>query len=99
MLWQPNAQAGPLSDRIAAFPQWQAQPPVQAAKGDLDYPPWLAGTWKVTSTLMDLAAPLAPEVVSPGFESNRQYLRQPIEFLVRFEPTAASIAIASLVRT
>jgi hypothetical protein len=89
MLWQPIAHAGPLSDRVAAFPQWQEQPPVQAAKGDLVYPEWLAGTWKVTSTLVDLAAPLAPEVVTPGFESNRQYLQQPIDFQVRFGPSVA----------
>ncbi|MEP0868515.1 hypothetical protein NDA01_01725 [Trichocoleus desertorum AS-A10] len=90
MLWQPIAQAGPLGDRIAAFPQWQEQPPVQAAKGDLVYPEWLAGNWDVTSTLVDLVAPLAPEVITPGFESNRQYLQQPVQFRVRFAPAATS---------
>lgn len=96
MLWQPLAHAGPLSDRVAAFPQWQGQPPVQVAKGDLVYPEWLAGTWQVTSTLIDLAAPLAPNVVTPGFESNRQYLQQPIDFTVRFGPTAAPKSISAL---
>ncbi|HEY9749227.1 MAG TPA: hypothetical protein V6C63_11145 [Allocoleopsis sp.] len=96
LLWQPIAHAGPLSDRVAAFPQWQGQPPVQTAKGDLVYPEWLAGTWKVTSTLVDLAAPLAPEVVTPGFESNRQYLQQPINFEVRFGPNAAPKSIGAL---
>lgn len=95
LLWQPIAHAGPLSDRVAAFPQWQGQPLVQAAKGDLVYPAWLAGTWKVTSTLIDLAAPLAPEVVTPGFESNRQYLQQPIDFEVRFGPSAAPKSIGA----
>nr|WP_290221576.1 hypothetical protein [Trichocoleus desertorum] len=92
MLWQPIAQAGPLSDRIAAFPQWHAQPSVQAAKGDLVYPDWLTGTWDITSTLVDLAAPLAPEVVTPGFESNRQYLQQPIGFRVKFGPALSKSA-------
>ena len=45
----------------------------------------MVGTWKVTSTLVDLAAPLAPEIVTPGFESNRRYLNQPVSFLVRFQ--------------
>jgi hypothetical protein len=96
MLWQPIAQAGPLADRIAAFPQWQAQPPVQVAKGDLVYPDWLAGTWDITSTLVDLAAPLAPEVVTPGFESNRQYLQQPIDFQVKFRPALSQPANSML---
>lgn len=79
-----TAHAGALADRVAAFPEWQGKPPVQAAVGDLVYPDWFAGDWEVSSTLVDLAAPLAPEIVSPGFESNRQYLQQPIHFSVRF---------------
>ncbi len=31
-----------------------------------------------------MVAPLAPEIVTPGFESNRQYLNQPVNFEVRF---------------
>ncbi|HEY9861784.1 MAG TPA: hypothetical protein V6D16_19960 [Candidatus Obscuribacterales bacterium] len=98
ILWQPIAHAGPLSDRIATFPQWQAQPPVQVAKGDLVYPDWLAGTWDITSTLVDLAAPLAPEVVTPGFESNRRYLQQPIGFRVKFGPALPKPANSLLPR-
>lgn len=84
LLWSYPADASPLADRIASFPNWQSKPAVQVAEGDLTYPQWFAGTWEVTSTLVDLAAPLAPEVVTPGFESNRQYLNQPIQFQVRF---------------
>jgi hypothetical protein len=80
------AQAGPLADRIAAFPNWESKPAVQRAAGDLIYPPWMAGNWRVTSTLVDLAAPLAPEIVTPGFESNRPFLNQSIAFAVRFIP-------------
>ena len=80
------AQAGPLSDRLATFPDWSNKPPVQAAKGDLAYPDWMAGEWSVTTTLVDLAAPLAPDLVTPGFESNRPYLNQPISFRVKFGP-------------
>ena len=48
----------------------------------------MVGTWKVNSTLVDLVAPWSPQLVTPGFESNRQYLNQPVSFLVKFgEPT------------
>lgn len=76
--------AGALSDRVSTFPDWHNKPPVDRATGDLIYPAWIAGTWHVKSTLIELVAPLAPEVVTPGFESNRAYVNQPIEFDVRF---------------
>ncbi|MGB3264217.1 MAG: DUF6816 family protein [Microcoleus sp.] len=86
ILWGGGAQAGVLGDRISTFPNWNSKPPIPAAKGDLVYPDWMAGDWNVASTLVDLAAPLAPNIVTPGFESNRQYLQQPIFFKVRFQP-------------
>ncbi|MER3433117.1 MAG: hypothetical protein C4288_06735 [Leptolyngbya sp. ERB_1_1] len=76
--------AGTLSDRVSTFPDWHNKPLVDRATGDLIYPSWLAGTWRVKSTLIDLVAPLAPQIVTPGFESNRVYVNQPIEFNVRF---------------
>jgi len=76
--------AGVLSDRVSAFPNWQNKPLVDRATRDLIYPNWIAGTWRVKSTLIDLVAPLAPQIVTPGFESNRAYVNQPIEFNVRF---------------
>jgi hypothetical protein len=79
-----TAQASPLAERLSQFPDWQTKPLVQAAKGDLVYPDWFSGTWDVTTTLVDLAAPLAPDIVTPGFEGNRQYLQQPISFQARF---------------
>jgi len=82
--WTGNAAAGELSQRLANFPQWSKLTSVQPASGDLVYPEWMAGTWKVTSTLIDLAAPLAPDIVTPGFEGNRQQLNRPVSFLVRF---------------
>lgn len=89
LLWgDDSAIAGVLGDRLAQFPDWDSKPPVQVAQGDLVYPDWMAGTWQVRSTLVDLVAPLAPDLVTPGFESNRQYLHEPISFLVKFgEPT------------
>lgn len=81
------AFAGQLAQRLATFPAWDNKPAVQSADGgDLVYPDWMAGTWQVTSTLEDLVAPLAPEIVTPGFEDNRQYLHQPVRFQVRFVP-------------
>lgn len=88
------AVAEPLSDRISQYPNWQEKPPVQAAKGDLSYPDWFAGEWLVTTTLVDLVAPLAPEVVTPGFESNRAFLQQPIQFRVRFVERRAQTTAA-----
>ncbi|MBD2450623.1 hypothetical protein H6G76_26540 [Nostoc sp. FACHB-152] len=82
--WGGNAAAGELSEHLANFPQWNKLTSVQPASGDLVYPEWMAGTWKVTSTLIDLAAPLAPDIITPGFESNRKQLNQPVSFLVRF---------------
>ena len=79
-----DALAGALADRLAEFPNWESKPPVQVASGDLVYPEWMAGNWEVTSTLVDMVAPLAPDFVTPGFESNRRYLNQPTKFQVRF---------------
>lgn len=84
LLWSGDALAGELSERLANFPQWEKLTSVQSASGDLVYPEWMAGTWQVTSTLVDLAAPLAPEIVTPGFEGNRRQLNQPVSFVVRF---------------
>jgi hypothetical protein len=84
LLCAGEARAGQLADRLAQFPHWDSKPPVTAAEGDLVYPDWMEGTWMVTSTLVEQVAPLAPEVVTPGFEGNRRYLNEPINFLVRF---------------
>lgn len=78
--------ASPLVERIEQYPDWNNKPPTQVAKGDLIYPEWMAGTWDVTSTLIEQIAPLAPDVITPGFESNQKYLEQPINFQVRFGP-------------
>lgn len=91
LLWAGEAKAGELSQRLANFPQWEKLTSVQPASGDLIYPEWMAGTWKVTSTLVDLAAPLAPDIVTPGFEGNRQQLNQPVSFVVRFVQEQAPI--------
>ncbi len=93
-----EAQAGELAEHLAKFPQWEKLTSVKPAKGDLVYPEWMSGTWKVTSTLVDLAAPLAPDIVTPGFEGNRSQLNQPISFLVKFvkvKPTNDNLKIIS----
>jgi hypothetical protein len=99
LLWTDEAQAGQLADRLAQFPHWESKPPVASAQGDLVYPEWMKGTWNVTSTLVDQVAPLASEVVTPGFESNRRYLNQPVSFLVRFQavsPPSSGISASFL---
>ncbi|MGD1902773.1 MAG: DUF6816 family protein [Geitlerinemataceae cyanobacterium] len=90
LCWQPTALAeglpGSLNNRVAAFPNWQRKPALGDTRRDLAYPDWMAGTWHVTSTLTEMAAPLAPEIVTPGYEGNRKYLEKPLEFDVRFAP-------------
>lgn len=84
LLWTNQALAGPLADRIANFPNWKNKPSISAAEADLIYPDWMAGTWNVKSTLVDMVAPLAPAIVTPGFENNRSYLNHTVNFQVRF---------------
>ena len=79
-----KANAGELNQRLKNFPEWEKLTDLQPAVGDLIYPEWMKGEWEVKSTLIDLVAPLAPDIITPGFESNRQYLNQPVEFKVRF---------------
>jgi hypothetical protein len=86
-----EAEAGLLSLRVANFPNWNGKPPVTAAKGDLIYPDWLEGNWQVTSTLIEQIAPLAPEVVTPGFTDNELYINQPMTFEVRFTSIEESL--------
>lgn len=81
-----TAAASILGDRLGTYPAWTSPPPIAAARGDLVYPDWFAGTWQATTTLVDLQAPLAPALTTPGFEANRQSLEQPVRFEVRFIP-------------
>uniref|UniRef100_UPI000BBCD48F DUF6816 family protein n=1 Tax=Calothrix sp. NIES-2100 TaxID=1954172 RepID=UPI000BBCD48F len=90
--WSGYASAGELSQRLANFPQWEKLSSVQPASGDLAYPEWMAGYWQVKSTLVDLVAPLAPDIVTPGFDANRKQLNQPISFLVRFIPEKSPVS-------
>jgi hypothetical protein len=85
-----SAIAGRLSDRLLQFPDWQTKPLVSPAWGDLYYPGWIAGTWQVNSQLVEQIAPLAPDVITPGFEGNQRYLNNPISFQVRFVPATTS---------
>ena len=79
-----TALAASIKERIEQFPQWTSKPSINLAKGDLEYPEWMAGTWNVTSTLTEQIAPLAPDIVTPGFEDNQEYLDRAIAFQVRF---------------
>jgi hypothetical protein len=97
LFWCGEAKAGELSERLADFKHWEKLTTVKPAVGDLVYPEWMQGNWEVKSTLSDLAAPLAPAIVTPGFESNRQYLSQPISFKVRFvESKVPATALKSI---
>ena len=92
------AFAGSLENHLNQFPRWH-KPSVEAAKEDLAYPDWMEGTWTVTSTLVEAIAPLAPEIVTPGFAGNQSYLNQPVTFPVRFvEAPSQRKWLPSLVR-
>lgn len=88
LLCSGQAQAGryssTLADRITTFPQGSRQLTLPAAQGDLAYPDWLRGEWQLTSTLVDLAAPLAPDLMTPGFEGNQAQVGLPVTCPVRF---------------
>jgi hypothetical protein len=94
--------AGQLATRVEQYPNWNSKPSLQVAQGNLEYPDWIEGTWQVTSTLVDLVAPLAPEYLTPGFEGNYRYLDRPIQFEVRFDRklflTQTQIPTISLVK-
>lgn len=81
------AIAETIKERVNHYPNWQNKPTVNIAKGDLIFPQWFAGKWNVEITLIEIVAPLAPEFISPGFEGNRQYLNQKINFFVQYIPT------------
>jgi hypothetical protein len=82
----PSAMAFPLADRVGQYPQWPAKLKPGGTNQDLSYPQWMAGEWEVESTLLAMEAPLAPDYVSPGFDSNQPYLHVPVKFPVRFIP-------------
>ncbi len=82
--WSLPVLASPLAERLSAFPDWQGKPVLKPATGSLIYPDWFLGDWQVTSTLVDLAAPLAPQIVSPGYAENEGLLNKPVQFKVRF---------------
>ncbi len=94
--------AGPIRDRMDVFPNWETKPALSPSEGDLIYPTWFAGTWTLTSTLVEQLAPLAPDIMTPGFEDNRQFLNQPIQATVRFiadntlERSRAALPLLSL---
>lgn len=86
LIWSPEARAGELNQRLASFPRWEKITTVKSAEGELVYPDWMEGNWQLKSTLVDLVAPLAPDIITPGFEANRRYLQKPISFPVKFVP-------------
>jgi hypothetical protein len=80
-------QAETLADRLASYPDWHGKPALNPNFEEVAYPAWIAGNWICKSTLIDMVAPLAPTVTTPGFEGNRKYLNEPVSFEVRFGAT------------
>jgi hypothetical protein len=91
-LWfAPEAMATSLPQRIAEFPHWSLATDL-IRTGDLTYPDWFAGEWTATSILREQVAPLAPEVVTPGFERNKVSIDRPYRFQVRFGSATNTVA-------
>lgn len=84
LMCSAEAHAESLIERQQNFPNWQSKPSVGVSEGDLAYPKWMAGSWRMSSTMVDMVAPLAPEIVTPGFEGNRQFLNKSIPAIIRF---------------
>lgn len=76
--------AGKLEARIKEYPSWTNKPSLSTEKNDLYYPDWIKGTWQVSNVLIEKKAPLAPKVITPGFEVNDDYLQKKVYFQVRF---------------
>ncbi len=91
-LWfAPEAMATSLPQRIAEFPRWSLATGL-IKEGDLTYPGWFAGEWTATSILRQQVAPLAPNVVTPGFERNKVNIDRPYSFQVRFGSATNTVA-------
>lgn len=80
---------------MAQYPHWH-EPQLIEHQGELTYPEWFLGEWTATSTLLEQVAPLAPKIVTPGFEGNRKYLDRPISFPVRFKSNDVDRRSASI---
>ncbi|NJN24303.1 MAG: hypothetical protein HC810_07855 [Acaryochloridaceae cyanobacterium RL_2_7] len=88
--------AGDLSDRLQEFPHWQSPPKGTVAKGELIYPDWFEGSWRATSILREAIAPLAPEIITPGFEQNQDSIGEPVIFTVRFTDDIMPVPIKGM---
>jgi hypothetical protein len=91
MLGMNPAGAQEIDQRLAAFPQWSA-PTNLSTQGELIYPQWFAGEWQVTSILKEQVAPLAPQIVTPGFDRNQSNIDRPYQFRVRFGSETTTVA-------
>ncbi|HIK36771.1 MAG: hypothetical protein NZ901_01585 [Geminocystis sp.] len=78
------AFAGILQDRINQYPHWESQILLLNNQQDLYFPEWFEGEWEVTSVLEEQIAPMAPKLVTPGFENNKRYLNKEVNFEVRY---------------
>ncbi len=83
--------AGDIDNRLGAFPHWTA-PTNLLTNGELIYPEWFAGEWQVTSILQEQIAPLAPKIVTPGFDRNKTNINRSYQFRVRFGSETTMVA-------
>jgi hypothetical protein len=91
LCWNDNALAATLQQRITDFPRWSLATNL-LTEGELTYPQWFAGEWQATSILREQVAPLAPAVVTPGFDRNQSNIDRPYQFRVRFGSATTTVA-------
>lgn len=72
---------------------------VASRVGDLRYPSWMLGTWRVTNTISSFSMPLGSAFVDPFTRAIAEEdiaLAQPLKYLLRFVPTDPPLSDRSL---
>jgi hypothetical protein len=91
LCWNDSALAATLQQRITDFSRWSLATNL-LTEGELTYPQWFAGEWQATSILREQVAPLAPDVVTPGFDRNQANINRSYQFRVRFGSATTTVA-------
>ncbi|BAC91773.1 glr3832 [Gloeobacter violaceus PCC 7421] len=95
--WTVPVAATPLAERVRAFPAVGEALNLAAARGELVYPDWFAGTWRVRTTLADLAAPQGETVINrQAFAASQTLKGKPVDFQARFVRNRRQQVVADL---
>ena len=90
-------RAETLAEHVRRFPQVNEAVAMDTARGELVYPDWFFGTWQVSTTLVDLAAPLGDGVINRrAFAASRALKGKPVRFRARFVRNRFGEVVADL---